>query len=115
MWGTDGIWLGSPQRQIEAFRAFRITEAFQAEYGYPALTDAVKAKVFGHNAATLFGVDPEGITCAIDPELLAASKGELRVLVDDGLVPNPYEPVGYATRREVLRWWRSTPTPSLPV
>lgn len=114
MWGTDGIWLGSPQRQIEAFRAFQITEAFQAEYGYPALTDAVKAKVFGLNAATLFGVDPVAVTCGIDTDLLAASKGELQVLVDDGLVPNPYDPIGFVTRREVLNWWRTSPKPNLP-
>lgn len=74
-----------------------------------------EGQVLGRNAAALLGVDPEGITCAIDVELLAASKGELRVLVGDGLVPNPYEPVGYATRREVLRWRRTTPKPSLPV
>ena len=114
MWGTDGIWLGSPQRQIEAFRAFRITEAFQAEHDYPALTDEIKAKVFGLNAAGLFGIDPEGVTCGIDTDLLAASKGELQVLVDDGLVPNPYEPIGFVTRREVLNWWRSGPMPVLP-
>jgi len=94
MWGADGIWLGSPQHQIEAFRAFQITEAFQTEHGYPALTDEVKARVFGLNAATLFDVDPVALTCAIDTDLLAASKGELQVLVDDGLVPNPYEPIG---------------------
>jgi uncharacterized protein len=115
MWGTDGIWLGSPQRQIEAFRVFEITEAFQTEYGYPALTSDVKAKVFGLNAAVLFGVDPVGVTCGIDTDLLAASKGELQVLVDDGLVPNPYEPIGFVTRREVLSWWRSSPMPELPV
>ena len=115
MWGTDGIWLGSPQRQIEAFRAFRITEAFQEQYGYPALTDEMKAKVFGLNAANLFGVDPEAVVCGIDADLLTASKGELRVLVDDGLVPNPYEPIGYATRREVLSWWRSLGEPQPPV
>lgn len=114
MWGTDGIWLGSPQRQIEAFRAFEITEAFQAEHGYPALTAEVKAKVFGLNAATIFGVDPVALTCGIDETLLAASKGELEVLVDDGLVPNPYEPVGFVTRRQILNWWNSYPTPIFP-
>lgn len=114
MWGTDAIWLGSPQRQIEAFRTFQITDAFQAEYGYPALTDEIKAKVFGLNAARLFGVDPEGVTCAIDQDLLAASRGELEVLVDDGLVPNPYEPIGYVTRREVLGWWNSQPSRLFP-
>ncbi len=115
MWGTDAIWLGSPQGQIESFRAFEITTAFQEQYGYGALTPEVKAKIFGLNAAELFGVDPEAHTCAIDTELLAASKGELQVLVDDGLVPSPYEPIGYMTRREVLAWWRSMKEPFLPV
>ncbi|MEM7140804.1 MAG: amidohydrolase family protein [Actinomycetota bacterium] len=114
MWGTDAIWLGSPQRQIEAFRAFQITEAFQTEYGYPALTDALKSKVFGLNAATLFGVDPDGVSCGIDRSLLEASRGELEVLVDDGLVPNPYEPIGFVTRRQVLNWWRQYPEPLFP-
>lgn len=114
MWGTDAIWLGSPQRQIEAFRAFQITEAFQETHGYPALTDDLKAKVFGFNAASLFGVDPEGITCAIDQDLLTASRGELEVLVDDGLVPNPYEPIGYVTRRQILNWWNQFPEPVFP-
>jgi uncharacterized protein len=115
MWGTDGIWLGSPQGQIEAFRTFEITAAFQEQYGYGALTPDVKAKIFGLNAAALFGVDPEAHTCAINADLLAASKGELQVLVDDGLVPSPYEPIGYLTRREVLGWWRSMKEPFLPV
>jgi uncharacterized protein len=108
MWGTDAIWLGSPQGQIDSFRAFEITEAFQEQYGYPALTPEVKAKIFGLNAADLFGVDAEALMCGIDTDLLTASKGELQILVDDGLVPSPYEPIGYMTRREVLGWWNST-------
>ena len=115
LWGTDAIWLGSPQAQIQAFRAFEITEAFQAEYGYPALTQDLKAKVLGLNAAALFGVDPEAVTCGIDTTLLEASRGELQVLVDDGLVPSPYEPIGFMTRREVLGWWRSLEEPWSPI
>ena len=29
LWGTDSIWFGSPQDQIQAFRAFQISEEFQ--------------------------------------------------------------------------------------
>lgn len=29
LWGTDCIWFGSPQEQIEAFRAFEIPERMQ--------------------------------------------------------------------------------------
>ena len=60
MWGTDAIWYGSPQAQIMAMRAFQITEQFQEQYAYPALTDDVKAAIFGLNAAHLFGIDADG-------------------------------------------------------
>ncbi len=58
LWGTDSIWYGSPQDQIQAFRAFAISEELQSRYGYPALTPALKAKVFGTNALRLYGVAP---------------------------------------------------------
>ena len=35
MWGTDGIWYGSPQPQIMAFRAFQIGRDHQERFGYP--------------------------------------------------------------------------------
>jgi hypothetical protein len=66
MWGTDSIWYGSPQDQIESFRAFEITEEFQETYGYPALTDEVKRKIFGLNAAKLHGLDPASGACTFD-------------------------------------------------
>jgi predicted TIM-barrel fold metal-dependent hydrolase len=57
-WGTDSTWYGSPQPLIDAFRAFTIPERMQAEFGYPPLTDAVKTRILGTNAATLYGIDP---------------------------------------------------------
>ena len=57
LWGTDSIWAGSPQDQIQAFRTFRISEQFQEQYGYPALTDEVKHKILWRNAARLYDVD----------------------------------------------------------
>ena len=53
LWGTDSIWYGSPQDQIQAFRAFEITAESREKFGYPALTPAVKAKILGQNAARL--------------------------------------------------------------
>lgn len=50
LWGTDAIWYGSPQDQIQAFRAFEITPEFQERYGYPALTPERKPKIFGLRA-----------------------------------------------------------------
>jgi predicted TIM-barrel fold metal-dependent hydrolase len=57
LWGTDSIWYGSPQDQIQAFRTFQISEEFQEKYGYPAMTDEVRAKVFGRNAAAVYEVE----------------------------------------------------------
>jgi hypothetical protein len=58
LWGTDSIWYGSPQPQIEAFRAFEITPEYQERFGYPALTAEVKRKILGGNAAALYEVEP---------------------------------------------------------
>jgi predicted TIM-barrel fold metal-dependent hydrolase len=58
LWGTDSIFYGSPQSQIDAFRAFQIPAEWQERFGYPALTDSVKRKVLGGNAARLYGVEP---------------------------------------------------------
>jgi predicted TIM-barrel fold metal-dependent hydrolase len=63
VWGTDSIWYGSPQPQIDAFRAFTISSEFQERFGYPALTDEVKAKILGLNGARVYGVDPVRQPC----------------------------------------------------
>jgi len=57
IWGTDSIWYGTPQWQIEAFSRFQIPEELQENYHYPVLTKELKAKVFGLTAAKLFHVD----------------------------------------------------------
>ena len=57
LWGTDSLWYGSPQDQIQAFRAFEISPELQERYGYPALTPEVKRKILGGNALALYGVD----------------------------------------------------------
>ena len=57
LWGTDSIWYGTPQWQIEAFRRFQIPEELQELHGYPQITQTIKTKIFGLNAARLFNVD----------------------------------------------------------
>jgi predicted TIM-barrel fold metal-dependent hydrolase len=56
LWGTDSIWYGSPQDQIQAFRVFQISEQLRAKHGYPEITPAIRAKIFGLNGATVYGV-----------------------------------------------------------
>jgi hypothetical protein len=38
LWGTDSIWYGTPQWQIEAFRRFEIPDALVEKHGYAPLT-----------------------------------------------------------------------------
>lgn len=56
MWGTDSTLWGNPQWQIDAFRSFRIPDELVDGYGYPQLTDEVKQKVLGNNAARLWEI-----------------------------------------------------------
>ena len=60
LWGTDSVWYGSPQWQIEAFRRIEIPEEMQKRYGFPALgpaDGATKRAILGENAARLYGLD----------------------------------------------------------
>ncbi len=57
LWGTDSIWYGTPQWQIDAFRRFEIPQALIDKHGYTPLTRPVKEQIFGLNAARLFNVD----------------------------------------------------------
>lgn len=65
LWGTDSIWFGSPQDQIQALRTFQISKKFQDEYGYPELTDEIKHKIFWRNAARLHGIDAYRLQCQV--------------------------------------------------
>jgi hypothetical protein len=58
LWGTDCLFYGSPQDQIQALRSLNISEEFQERFGYPALTKERKAKILGLNGARLYGVEP---------------------------------------------------------
>jgi hypothetical protein len=74
LWGTDSIWYGTPQWQIDAFRRFTIPEALAEKHGYAPLTRAVKEQIFGLNAARLFGVDVHATRNAIPQTISAASR-----------------------------------------
>jgi hypothetical protein len=114
LWGTDAIWYGSPEPQIMAMRAFEITPQFQEAYGYPELTNDVKARLFGLNAAALFGVDPAATRCGLTVDPLKASVDEAAELRAEGALPSPWTPHGPTTRREVLNWLTSATTSWVP-
>ncbi len=77
LWGSECVWFGSPQRQIEAFRALQISEEFQEQYGYPALTPEIKEKILGLNAARIYRIDPDEVRCTLDTNQLQLAKNEL--------------------------------------
>src|SRR6202000_924520 len=52
-WGTDALWTGSPQWQIEGLRRLEIPEDMQKKYGFAPLGDAnsaTKELICGGNA-----------------------------------------------------------------
>ena len=57
IWGTDCLWWGSPQWVIDAFKRFQISDELCEKFGYQKLTKEDKAKIFGLNAAKIYGVD----------------------------------------------------------
>lgn len=59
VWGTDSVWYGSPQWQIEAFWRLQIPDEFRRRYGYPEITPEMKRKVLGLNSARLYGMNPD--------------------------------------------------------
>jgi uncharacterized protein len=104
LWGTDCIWSGSPQRQIESLRRLKMADDLREKYRYAALTDEVKDQILGLNAAKLFGIDPKASRKAIKADKLSQLREEYRrsplpsntqfgwVWVDDGREPTV--PVG---------------------
>lgn len=60
VWGTDSVFYGSPQWQIEALRRLEIPEDMQKKHGFAPLGAAdgfVKNTIFGHNSARLFNIN----------------------------------------------------------
>jgi predicted TIM-barrel fold metal-dependent hydrolase len=58
-WGTDAVWTGAPQWQIEGLRRLEIPEDMQAQHGFAPLGDAngpVKRAILGDNNARLYAI-----------------------------------------------------------
>lgn len=99
LWGTDSIWFGSPQDQIQAFRAFEITPDYQERFGYPALTPATKKRILGINAAAVYDLDVAGLK----QSGLAATRADYRVEANPS-----FRTYGPANRREFLALHRAS-------
>jgi len=59
VFGSDCVYYGSPQWQIEALWRFQIPEDVRRQYGYPQLTERAKRKILGLNSARLYGLSDD--------------------------------------------------------
>lgn len=60
VWGTDAVWTGAPQWQIEGLRRLEIPSDMQTKYGFEPLGAAdgpLKTAIFSGNTARLYGLE----------------------------------------------------------
>lgn len=97
VWGTDSLWYGSPQWQIEALRRLEIPKNMRRRHGFAPLgeaTGAVKNAIFGFNSARLYNLelDPSRADYSpMQPEQFAEISRAYQLA--GGLIPN--ETCGY--------------------
>jgi len=97
LWGTDSIWYGSPQDQIQAFRTFQISPELRAQHGYSEITPALRAKIFGLNATRPYVISANEVKKHTRADAVARERIAYRER------PEPhYLTYGPKTRREFL-------------
>jgi hypothetical protein len=98
LWGTDSIWYGSPQDQIQAFRTFQISPGLRSKFGYAEITPALRSKIFGLNAAKVYGVSAAEVKTYLARDPMARERTAYLER------PQPhFRTYGPRTRREFLR------------
>jgi len=106
LWGTDSIWYGSPQDQIQAFRTFQIAPALREKHGYLEITPDLRAKIFGRNAAKVYGLSAADIKKYTSRDSISRERATY--------LENPephFKTYGPRTRREFLQYLRLTSDP----
>ncbi len=81
VWGTDSVFHGSPQWQIEALRRLEIPEELQEQYGFPALgagDGPVKNQILGYNSARLYNLDLQAHNGRMTDDTFAELKRQYR-------------------------------------
>ena len=78
LWGTDALWTGSPQWQIEGLRRMEIPEDMQKKYGFKPLGAAdgpVKTAIFSGNSSAPLQLSERCTQLVEDGPLLGAERG----------------------------------------
>jgi len=99
LWGTDSIWYGSPQDQIQAFRTFQIAPRLRERHGYAEITAELRAKIFGLNAAKVYGLSASEVKKYTTRDALARE----RLAYMENPQPH-YLTYGPKTRRAFLQY-----------
>ena len=97
LWGTDSIWYGSPQDQIQAFRTFQIDPEVREAHGYPELTPELRARIFGLNATVPYGISAEEVLLRAGTDPIAREREAYAERPDPSFATH-----GPKTRREFL-------------
>ena len=77
VWGTDSVWYGSPQWQIEAFRRLEIPPDMLDKHVFQPLGPAngvTKSTILGYNSARLYKLDLRAELGPIDRDNMATIK-----------------------------------------
>ena len=77
VWGTDSLWTGAPQWQIEALRRMEIPEDIQKKYSLAPMGAAngpVKTAILGGNSARIYGFTPK-MQSSLQTDKVAYYKG----------------------------------------
>ena len=78
VWGSDAVWTGAPQWQIEGLRRLEIPEEMQKKYGFAPLGAAdgpVKSAILGGNSARLYNFTPQQ-RAALEGDKVAVAKAQ---------------------------------------
>ena len=97
LYGSDCIWYGSPQDQIQAFRTFQISDELQEKHGYPKMTPELRARIFGLNATRPYGINVDEVLKWARQDVIENRRTEYRENPDPHFLT-----FGPKTRREFL-------------
>lgn len=101
VWGTDSIWYGSPQDQIQAFRTFQISGELREAHDYPEITADLRAKTFGLNATRPYNISSDEVMLRAGADRISTDRLAYREN------PDPhFQTFGQKTRREFLDFLR---------
>jgi predicted TIM-barrel fold metal-dependent hydrolase len=73
---ASGCNLLHPQPALEAFEAFQMPKDLVEGFGFPEVTDEIKAKILGLNIARTHGIDPHAVLAAVKDDEFERAKAD---------------------------------------